>query len=232
MHTMRTAQPIWICGPGRSGTTYLFNLLSSHPEIYGIKRDGSGGGPDNGIETGIWINRKDHLRESMLDQYQFEERFYVEKTSDHNFYYDKIVNYFPASKFVFTLRHPICIVESILRTHRKYYPTVDIAVEYTCKSVRQMLSNYTKGDGIVVVHELWALDAIVQLDRVLRFIGVDNLSMGVILKMFELHLVKMRNDNAAAALRRLSTEDCSAIMRDIPALLCEIEPVFHYEMEE
>lgn len=132
--------PIFVVGAARSGTTWVFDIMASHPQVTGVYESWLFT-PQNGLASlftsAHWPSSRSGLsgllpREDLIrDVRQFstrllsravrpEHRYIVEKSPSHLFVMDLIHEVFPAARFVHVLRDGRDVCVSV-RAASKYW---------------------------------------------------------------------------------------------------------------
>lgn len=117
---------IFIVGPPRSGTTWLWGLLSSHPDVTSITKDmlgiGTSFNPDGSrrtSETGVFLSSMDDgeiIR--CFATAKGNAKYVIEKTPHHSFHMKRIKRLFPDSFIVCMRRN----VYDILTSMTHFFP--------------------------------------------------------------------------------------------------------------
>ena len=100
---------IFIMGPARSGTTAVTRFLMSHKNVFLADAKNLKTSPDGAPtwESGIFCRNLSNT--SILERFsalKTSEHFVLEKTPDHIFHLNRILNIFPEAKIVLIHREP------------------------------------------------------------------------------------------------------------------------------
>lgn len=116
----------FILGAPRSGTTWLWGLLESfdNSEVFinGEKINDKYTTSESGVYT---LNPK-NAKKLITDFTNKTSKMVIEKTPSHLLSYKQIMNDFPNAKFIFIDRHPISIVNSMLKSDIVAFDNFDI----------------------------------------------------------------------------------------------------------
>jgi len=109
---------ISVCGPAHSGTTLLATMIGSHPNIHLIPK-----------ET-YWFSEEWWAYGDIRGAYDYlnssiKQEYVLEKTPAHVRYVGKILENFPDSKIIVSLRDPRDIVWSMYKRHQDWSFSVD-----------------------------------------------------------------------------------------------------------
>ncbi|MHA1659950.1 MAG: sulfotransferase family protein [Promethearchaeota archaeon] len=111
----------FIIGVPRSGTTWLWGLLTSHPYVEPIvKYDFEPNSPHsiNDSETAAFSR---YSTEKIIEVFntkriEYPTKYLLEKTPIHSFVIKKILSIFPKAKFLHIIRDPKAVISSMLNT--------------------------------------------------------------------------------------------------------------------
>ncbi len=135
--------PIFIVGAARSGTTWVFDILTAHPNVAGVyeswlftSNNGLGSlftpahwppkksGLGNLVKRGDLIARvRDLLASIMGNMLKPEHRFLVEKSPSHLFAMPLISEIFPDARFIHVLRDGRDVSVSVRAASRSWVPS-------------------------------------------------------------------------------------------------------------
>lgn len=117
--------PVFIVGAPRSGTTWLWGMLTSHPKIEALVREDFD--PNNPSvvdgkritsETGAFINFDDQKITTVIEA-KFKKhpsKTLIEKTPSHTLHIERILHLFPDAKVLHIIRDPRSVIASMLRS--------------------------------------------------------------------------------------------------------------------
>jgi Sulfotransferase family len=139
--TALAAPPVFILGATRSGTTWLFDILTSHPEVAGVSESflfvtpglGSLFGPMHSSLEGVGVGRLLSREELLAEVRRFSERllgraigpghrFIVEKSGAHIWAAALIRDIFPDARFVNVVRDGRDVCVSVLAATASWAP--------------------------------------------------------------------------------------------------------------
>ena len=188
---------LFIVGAPKAGTTYLFNLLSDHPDISPSKVKE----PhyfDEIIPSGRTTVIKSKKDYQSLFSCSANEKIQMEATASYLYFSSsagKIFDYNPLSKIVIMLRHPVDRAYSHYLMDRETYGIVscdfETALEGTgrgyhgknvnpyispslyCESVAHFLNIFGSRNVCIVLFEDFVSNVVVELSRIVRFLGLD-----------------------------------------------------------
>jgi hypothetical protein len=134
------AEPLFLVGCPRSGTTWLQSLISCHPEVY-TGAETQFFPSAHLMEREFWKSRN-HLRGvgayleppefygclreffwkvvSTLPEPETTPRYFLEKSPHHALVGETVLNTFPRARFINLVRDPRTTVASLLRAHRSW----------------------------------------------------------------------------------------------------------------
>ncbi len=110
----------FIMGAPRSGTTWVWGLLSSHPDVHTITGNELGTIKELTSETGLFLKQKEQNKNISL----FEEKLkklnskeiLIEKTPKHTLFYKKILQLYPKTTIIYIDRNCRSIINSMMQT--------------------------------------------------------------------------------------------------------------------
>lgn len=224
---------VFILGCPRSGTTWMWGLLTSHPYIVPIVREDFF--PDEpSVVDGKIVTSETHafsrtknlsiisriiLEKSSL----FPGKTLVEKTPVHSLFIDKILSIFPHSKFIVMQRNPFAIINSMIHSNIHVSADAFSAVELFL-SYHSALSVFSKNPQFFFVnYDLLLSHSFHVLSDILLFLSLPS-SADILNKMItENHLkskVSMMNSKTIkppnAWKTELSQSDIDYISSKIP----------------
>ena len=179
---IRKKPPIFIVGAPRSGTTWLWGILTSHPKVasmeisdFNPKKSSIKDGKRTTSETGAFLRySQTFIKETYTKkQKQQPRKFLVEKTPHHIYKLEEIKNCFPEAKILFIERNPKSVISSMLNS--KFYNfanDIDDAIE-KYNSCITALNDYKNKD---IIHHIKYEDLhdapIKTVNKALNFIGL------------------------------------------------------------
>jgi len=177
---------VFIVGAPRSGTTWLWGLLTSHPEIYPIVSEDIDPSKPSVVgnkritsETGLFINYSNKtIQDCVYNKIRkFPGKVLVEKTPKHIFYIKKIWKLFPESKIIYVIRDPRAVVSSMLNSYFfKFADSIEDAInkyyEYNCAIFPFLNSSKVK----MLKYEDLHCKTAKSIKEILEFIGTRELS--------------------------------------------------------
>lgn len=129
----------FIFGPPRSGTTWLWGLINSfdktEPITFGQKTKFG----YTTSESGLYVKNPNNAKEILIEFISKSNKLFVEKTPLHLLQYKKIISDFNQAKFIFIDRHPLGIVNSILKSDMLAFDGFD--VNQSIKEYRKYYKN-------------------------------------------------------------------------------------------
>jgi hypothetical protein len=174
---------VFILGAPRSGTTWMWGLLTSHPDIIPITREDFDPANPSVVdgrrvtsETGAFVRYDDAMIERVIQTKldAFPDKVLVEKTPYHTLHLARIRSLFPAAKFVYMLRDPRAVVSSVL--HSTFF-NFDRSIENATKQYRQFVETaapYFDTPGFLKVrYEDLTVSPATGLHSVLEFLGLS-----------------------------------------------------------
>lgn len=175
----------FIVGPPRSGTTWMWGLLSSHPDIIPLVREDFGGEPSvmDGrritSETGAFVNYDNNFIKHVVQKKAADnpDKLLIEKTPLHALKIDRIFKAFPQAKVIFMIRDPRAIISSTMKAEFCQLPrTVDEAIDYYRRFHKAMkkAERYSLREKLMFVrYENLILDTKGEISRVLSFLDIN-----------------------------------------------------------
>lgn len=116
---------IFVLGPPRSGTSWLWNMLRLHPDVIAASEDNLGirKKERETLETNIFNPALKLSIAQMRERFkrlhqQFPDKFIIEKTPVHLLHLDRMLETFPGAHFVKIKRDPRANVSSLLKVGR------------------------------------------------------------------------------------------------------------------
>jgi len=173
---------VFIIGVPRSGTTWLWGLLTSCPDIESLTREDFDSANPSIVnkqritsETGAFVryNNRTIRRVVRKKISLFPNKVIIEKTPSHILHIRRIIKLFPTAKIIYIMRDPRAVISSML--HSKFF--------HFANSVEEALTLYTtyinaakpylhyKNLYLVKYEDLIAQPR-VTLQKILQFIGV------------------------------------------------------------
>lgn len=175
---------VFIIGAPRSGTTWLWGLLTSFPSITPLLKedfDATKKTISNGkfktSETGAFVNYKDsEIKKVILKkQRKFTNKILIEKTPTHIMHVGRILKLFPDSKIIYIQRDPRAVISSMLNsTFFNFADSLEDAIEkYTMymNAIEPFLDNH---NIFSVKYENLYNNTDKYLEEILRFIDIKN----------------------------------------------------------
>lgn len=174
-------QLIFIVGVPRSGNTWLWGLLTSHPDIEPLTRSDFSGkknitpeGKYESVETNMLFDYSlENIREVINKK---TKRYIVEKTPDHLLKIEKIKKEFPQAKIIHIIRNPFSVYASYRYSNweNKISDPHEWLVEYQ-KRIEKYIENSNYKNLLTVRYESLMRNPIRQLKRINAFIHLyDN----------------------------------------------------------
>ena len=170
---------VFIVGVPRSGTTWLWGLLTSHPDIEALQKSDFGEIPGkpassrDSIETNMLFDRSlSEIAEVIKSK---QKTIILEKTPDHLLKVGYILNTFPHAKIIHIVRNPFSVFASYKFSdwNRKITNVKDWLVEY--KRRMDVFNLYKENPRILTVsYEKLHQNTEKTLLKVTDFIGLKN----------------------------------------------------------
>jgi len=185
---------VFIVGVPRSGTTWMWGLLTSHPNVETLVREDIDplnpsvvDGKRITSETGIFIKYDDKVVLSTINKKikKHPEKILVEKTPMHILHIKKIMRLFPDAKIIHVLRDPRAVAASML--HSKFYKFANSIRDTTDQYEKciNAIRPFEKNPNVYTLkYEDLFHETRAQLTKVLDFIGLS-----------EKYIEKMINEN-------------------------------------
>jgi len=200
-----TKDLIFLISQPRSGSTMLQAILGSHPEIhtcsepwialpfiYALKRDGSefefdGQLSKKAINAFFKANGiSDELYKSALNSFlttfynealnKSGKRFFLDKTPRYYEIASDLINIFPTARFIVLYRHPLSVLNSILKTWVKgdidklFYFSRDLLV--APKKLTEFVAEYHQNICLVRYEDLVSSPE-TEIEKICKYIGVE-----------------------------------------------------------
>jgi len=105
---------ISISGCGHSGTTLTATVLGAHKNLLLIP-----------TETRMFIDKSYNIDNFIFHNYSNEKTGIIEKTPNHIYHIDKIINMYPKTKFIFNVRDPRDIAASLYKRFNNWEVTIN-----------------------------------------------------------------------------------------------------------
>lgn len=161
----------FIVGPQHSGTTLLFSMLSSHPDVHAIPRESFAfrdlGGPEwFQIHWGRF-QLLHELAHSLPETSRLPE-VVLEKTPSHLSEIPAMTRAFPGARFVVIVRDPL---DTIFSVHRRGVPLAD-AIESWSVAASQAVAIRPRDDVELVHLEHLIASPQAELEAVQRHLGL------------------------------------------------------------
>lgn len=145
---------IFVVGPPRSGTTWLWGLFATHPNVVPITRDQLGIGtsfnPDGSrrtSETGVFLsNMDDGEITRRFAAAKGNAKYVVEKTPHHSFHMERMKRLFPES-FIICMRRN---VYDILASMKHFFPQKSF--EKLIEELQRYLSAIEDSEDLINVY--------------------------------------------------------------------------------
>lgn len=175
---------IFIMGAPRSGTTWVWGMLTSHPDIISLnKEDFNPTTPSvlNGkritSETGAFVDFDANFASQIIKTKILKNpsKIIIEKTPSHALHIEKILNLFPEAKIIYLIRDPRAVVSSMLNSN--FFKFAE-SVKDACDQYREYMDIYTKNYNNPRIYSLKYEDLLdhtkTELKKILNFIGAKN----------------------------------------------------------
>ncbi len=188
----KTYQPIFIMGIPRSGTTWVWGMLTSHPNIISLTREDFDPNKPSVIngkritsETGAFVNFDKKFASKIIKNKIKKNRnkIIIEKTPSHALHIEAILNEFPNAKIIYILRDPRAVISSMLNSN--FFKFAE-SVEDACNQYEKYITiyrNFKNNPSLLTVkYEKLIDDPIKEMTRVLNFIGADARYINKIIK--------------------------------------------------
>jgi hypothetical protein len=173
----------FIFGSPRSGTTWTWGLLESHPRTIPFIKEHIGGSlteirePYNTSESGIYI-KKPGVARGIISNFckKYSDRLVIEKTPSHILHYYKILKDFPNAKIILIDRNPLGICNSMLNSKMKAF---GYTLEKSISSTKKFLANHDDlinmaSDRILLLnYEDMLLNTVTNIEKIYTFLGLD-----------------------------------------------------------
>ncbi len=182
---------VFVVGCPRSGTTWMWGLLTSHPGIVSLDWEDFGGHPSfKGnkritSETGAFINFDDkHILRCIGQKAKKNAgKILVEKTPSHTLHLDRITNLIPHALFLFMVRDPRSNISSMLHsTFYTFATSLDNALE-TYLKYNDVIRHYKYDKRFMSIrYEDLHRETAHTLGRVFQFIGLESDGIDDIIK--------------------------------------------------
>ncbi|MFB0515229.1 MAG: sulfotransferase, partial [Candidatus Neomarinimicrobiota bacterium] len=175
----------FIFGAPRSGTTWIWGLLTSHPAVNSLNREDFGGEPSTvggkrlTSETGVFCNNKldDAKIKAIIDKKlnNQPDKVFIERTPTHTLLSERILALFPDARIIFLQRDPRAVVNSMLRSD--FYSFARDVVDATLQTkayLRAYEAVKDRPNVLTVKYEDLLEYTEVTLRRVLDFLNLDS----------------------------------------------------------
>lgn len=150
----------FLFGAPRSGTTWLWSMIATHPDVAAFHIKGRS-------ESGVY--RKKNAKKAI--EYFAKKnngKLILEKTPLHTFYAAQIKEDFPFSKNIVLFRHPMAIVNSMLRSD------MDAFYKYTLLQSIQEVQRYyeflPRIDGLRIFYEELIAHTEIELEHIFKYL--------------------------------------------------------------
>jgi len=129
----------FIFGAARGGTTWLWSLLESHPDVkpfINVKNNNLKRLSYSTSESGIYVHNPKNAKR-IIESFLIKNKKYkvIEKTPSHTFLWKNIINDFPNSKNIIIVRNPLGTVNSMVRSDMTAFESYDL--EKSIDSVKE-----------------------------------------------------------------------------------------------
>lgn len=141
-----------IFGCPRSGSTWLWSLLTEHPDIVPITSKPPINGVYSTSESGIYINEVNPVKK--IINICRNNKHVLEKTPSHTKIYEKINNIFPRSKNILLLRNPESIFESYLKSNVPGLPKNKLEIYKEIKLYFKIYQEIEKNSFVITYYDL------------------------------------------------------------------------------
>lgn len=168
----------FIFGCPRGGTTFLWSLLESHPNVVpftkGVK---DAEGKYTTSESGIYINNRSKAKKEILN-FSLKHNGYliIEKTPLHTLRYQDIKKDFPNSKDIVILRNPLAIVNSMCSSKMVAFEDYDMdkAILEVKKYFNALHVIIESNNCLIVTYENLLKNTEQELLKVVDYLGIEN----------------------------------------------------------
>lgn len=133
----------FILGPPRSGTTWLWGLITSFNNVEPFTMDEKTNKGYITSESGIYVKNPKNSKRIITDFTSKTKNLVIEKTPLHLLHHRKIMSDFTDAKFIFIDRHPLGVINSILKSDMVAFNGFDIE-----KSINEYRKYY---DDIILI---------------------------------------------------------------------------------
>lgn len=135
---------VFICGAVGSGNSFLYEIITEDQSVYGVNEDAMGGTLNRLVisekETGKCPHSIKAFK-NFLRELQGDREHLLLKTPANLLHVDLILEHFPETKFLCTLREPYAAIVSGLARHRQSVEVVAKAWQDDAKRIANMPKN-------------------------------------------------------------------------------------------
>lgn len=174
---------LFIVGVPRSGTTWLWGLLTSHSQVISLTTEDFEQNKPSVIngkritsETGAFVNYTDQNILEVINKKikDFPEKLIIEKTPGHILYIHKILSLFPSAKILFIKRDPRAVISSMLNTtFYNFAENIDHAIEKFKEYSLSVLPFLKHPQIIITTYEKLHRNTSNELYRIFNSLGIE-----------------------------------------------------------
>jgi hypothetical protein len=136
---------IFICGAVGSGNSFLYEIITEDPNVYGLNEDAFGGTLNRLVVSENETGKCPHAIKAFkyfIKELQADREHLVLKTPANLLHIDLILEHFPEAKFICTLREPYAAIVSGLVRHGKSVDIVAKAWRDDALRIKNSPNNY------------------------------------------------------------------------------------------
>ncbi len=174
--------PVFIIGAPRSGTTWLWGLLTSFPEVVPLLKEDFNpsektiiDGKFRTSETGAFINYSNAKIKSVIKKKQkkYPQKTLLEKTPLHILHINDILHLFPKSKIIYIQRDPRATISSMLNSNFfNFANSLDDAIEKYSNYISAAQPFLNHPNIKIVKYENLLKDTKKELLKILNFLKI------------------------------------------------------------
>ncbi len=178
----KNKSPVFIIGAPRSGTTWLWGLLTSFSNIVPLLKEDfeptikiSHNGKFKTSETGAFINYDNTTIKKVIEEKQkkFPNKILIEKTPLHILHIDKILKLFPNAKIIYIQRDPRAVISSMIHsTFFNFANSLDDAIKKYKQYMDAIYPFLSHPNIHCIKYEDLHTNATKEIEKILRFLKV------------------------------------------------------------